>query len=92
MLQSMNDNDNAYNSNSPQMHSNGINPGTGNPLEEMLSRPVNNESLQLVLGYLRRNGFTETEENLTREAGPILRSESSSGLPPELVTERFVIV
>ncbi|PIC50846.1 hypothetical protein B9Z55_001588 [Caenorhabditis nigoni] len=44
---------------------------------------MTNDSLQAVLEYLRKNGLTETEEQLTREAGPILRNEGTSGLPPD---------
>ncbi|CAO4361237.1 unnamed protein product [Caenorhabditis nigoni] len=53
------------------------------PGEDFFSKPMTNDSLQAVLEYLRKNGLTETEEQLTREAGPILRNEGTSGLPPD---------
>ncbi|CAI2312621.1 unnamed protein product [Caenorhabditis sp. 36 PRJEB53466] len=52
-------------------------------MDDIFSRPLTNEGLQMILGYLKRNGLSETEEQLSREASAILKSENSSGLPPE---------
>ncbi|CAI5439170.1 unnamed protein product [Caenorhabditis angaria] len=56
-------------------------------MNEIFQSPVTPEILQMMMGYLRRNGFTETEEQLSREATNLLggKSEFSSaaGLPPE---------
>ncbi|CAB03035.2 Transcription initiation factor TFIID subunit 5 [Caenorhabditis elegans] len=75
------ENSSSHSISSPQMFQNTHN---NSAMEDnLLSRPMNNESLQMIIGYLRRNGLTETEELLTREAGPVLRVEGSNGLPPE---------
>ncbi|KAF1768573.1 hypothetical protein GCK72_000385 [Caenorhabditis remanei] len=72
-----NENSNSQFFDSPLMNQN-------NPMDDgLLSRPMNNETLQAVLEFLRKNGLSETEEQLTREAGPVLRNEGTSGLPPE---------
>ncbi|CAP20503.1 Protein CBR-TAF-5 [Caenorhabditis briggsae] len=77
----LNDNENSNSQffDSPPMNSMNNN----HPGEDFFSKPMTNDSLQAVLEYLRKNGLTETEEQLTREAGPILRNEGTSGLPPE---------
>lgn len=77
----LNDNENSNSQffDSPPMNSN-IHPSG---LDDILSKPMNSESLQAVLEYLRKNGLTETEELLSREAGSVLRNETSTGLPPE---------
>ncbi|EGT46811.1 CBN-TAF-5 protein [Caenorhabditis brenneri] len=76
------DNSNSQFLDSPQMLVN----GTGGPhppgVDDLSAKPMNNESIQMVLGFLRRNGLTDTEEQLQREAAPVLRNDSS-GLPPE---------
>uniref|UniRef100_A0A1I7T932 LisH domain-containing protein n=1 Tax=Caenorhabditis tropicalis TaxID=1561998 RepID=A0A1I7T932_9PELO len=83
----MNDSDNSNSQflvDSPQMNgmmttSSGAGGGGEDPL---LMQPMNNATLQSVLGFLRKNGLTETEELLTREAAPVLRNDCT-GLPPE---------
>ncbi|PIC50845.1 hypothetical protein B9Z55_001588 [Caenorhabditis nigoni] len=77
----LNDNENSNSQffDSPPMNSMNNN----HPGEDFFSKPMTNDSLQAVLEYLRKNGLTETEEQLTREAGPILRNEGTSGLPPD---------
>ncbi|MFH4973351.1 hypothetical protein AB6A40_000060 [Gnathostoma spinigerum] len=40
---------------------------------EILEKPLNSESLQQILTFLKRNGLTEAEEVLSREAAVVLR-------------------
>uniref|UniRef100_A0A8R1IDD4 LisH domain-containing protein n=1 Tax=Caenorhabditis japonica TaxID=281687 RepID=A0A8R1IDD4_CAEJA len=78
----------------PQMHPNGSQPNGIQSMEDAFNRPVNPEALQMVLSYLRRNGLTETEEQLQREAGHMIKNEHSGGLRPEeaitLEFEQFI--
>lgn len=75
----------------PIQHQNGAHQQPPAFVEDLANKEVTPEVLQNMLAFLRKNGLSETEEALSREAMTILKTEpgASSGLTPEdtLLTE-----
>ncbi|CAB3410596.1 unnamed protein product [Caenorhabditis bovis] len=67
---------------SPQNHTGPLNVST---MEDVFSKPMTPEMLQMMMTYLRRHGLSETEESLSREAPGLLKAglSASNGLPPD---------
>ncbi|CAD6190891.1 unnamed protein product [Caenorhabditis auriculariae] len=83
---------------SPNQRAPSVNPTMhfgSHTMEDLNAKQVTPEVLQQMLSFLRKNGFAEAEESLTREAMSILKSDASAstGLSSEdAITLEFDIL